>query len=93
MNYRHYNAQQAGRDSVELFTLLFFKDREEKATGLIMSCKKNGIKVWIPKFGLEGTIFINHTNKVGAKLGGSRRRICLTTTTPATSTLTPRRVS
>ena len=27
INYRHRNAQMAGRASVELFTLIFFKDR------------------------------------------------------------------
>ena len=49
MNYRHYNAQMAGRDSVELFTIIFFKNQEERATGVIMACKKNGIKGWVPK--------------------------------------------
>ena len=63
MNYRHYNAQIAGRESVELFTVIFFAKRREKAAGLVMGCKKNGIKVWVPQYGLEGTIFINHTNK------------------------------
>lgn len=64
MNIRHRNAQLAGRDSVELFTLIFFNNKNEKATGVIMSCKKNGVKVWVPKYGIEGTIFINNTNKV-----------------------------
>ena len=64
MNFRHHNAQMAGRDSVELFTIIFFNNKEEKATGLVMNCKKNGLKVWVPKYGLEGTIFINNTNKV-----------------------------
>ena len=66
MNYRHYNAQIAGRESVELFTVIFFAKRREKAAGLVMGCKKNGIKVWVPQYGLEGTIFINHTNKKNA---------------------------
>lgn len=65
MNTRHYNAQMAGRDSVELFTVIFFNNKNEKATGVVMNCKKNAIKVWVPKYGLEGMIFINHTNKVG----------------------------
>lgn len=66
MNMRHYNAQIAGRESVELFTVIFFSKRKEKAAGLVMGCKKNGIKVWVPQYGLEGTIFINHTNKKNA---------------------------
>lgn len=64
MNVRHRNAQLAGRDSVELFTLIFFNQKNETATGVIMNCKKNGVKVWVPKYGIEGTIFINNTNKV-----------------------------
>ena len=66
MNMRHYNAQIAGRESVELFTVIFFSKRKEKAAGLVMGCKKNGIKVWVPQYGLEGTIYINHTNKKNA---------------------------
>ena len=58
MNFRHYNAQMAGRDSVELFTILFFNNKNEKATGVIMMCKKNGVKV-----------YINNTNKVGMDAG------------------------
>ena len=64
MNVRHRNAQLAGRDSVELFTLIFFNQKNETATGVIMNCKKNGVKVWVPKYGIEGTIFINNTNKL-----------------------------
>ena len=64
MNTRHYNAQMAGRDSVELFTVIFFNNKNEKATGVVMNCKKNGIKVWVPKYGIEGMIFINNTSKV-----------------------------
>ena len=63
MNMRHYNAQVAGRESVELFTIIFFSKKKEKAAGLVMGCKKNGIKVWVPQYGIEGMIFINHTNK------------------------------
>lgn len=64
MNFRHYNAQMAGRDSVELFTILFFNNKNEKATGVIMACKKNGLKVWVPKYGIEGMVYINNMNKV-----------------------------
>lgn len=69
MNFRHYNAQMAGRDSVELFTILFFNNKNEKATGVIMMCKKNGVKVWVPKYGIEGMVYINNTNKAGMDAG------------------------
>ena len=69
MNFRPYNAQMAGRDSVELFTILFFNNKNEKATGVIMACKKNGLKVWVPKYGIEGMVYINNTNKVSVSDG------------------------
>ena len=34
-----------------------------------MMCKKNGVKVWVPKYGIEGMVYINNTNKVGMDAG------------------------
>ena len=64
MNTRHYNAQMAGRDSVQLYTYIFFNKRREESVGICMQCCKNGIVVWIPKFGLEGYVMFtkNHEN-------------------------------
>lgn len=43
MNTRHYNAQMAGRDSVQLYTYIFFNKRREESVGICMQCCKNGI--------------------------------------------------
>lgn len=65
MNVRHRNAQLAGRDSVELFTLIFFNQKNENSYWSNYDIvKKMESKYGIPKYGIEGTIFINNTNKV-----------------------------
>ncbi|KAK8809491.1 hypothetical protein WA158_000434 [Blastocystis sp. Blastoise] len=63
MNLRHLNAQLAGRDSVQLYTYIYFNKRDETAVGICMKCWKNGIVVWIPKFGIEGPIHFTKGNK------------------------------
>lgn len=45
INYRHKNAQYAGRGSVQLNVLAFFKGKEEKTEGYVMGIRKNGIQV------------------------------------------------
>lgn len=42
MNKRHLHAQLAGRESVELYTKLFFKDAKVERA-IIMRCKSNGV--------------------------------------------------
>ena len=54
MNVRHRNAQLAGRDSVELFTLIFFNQKNETATGVIMNCKKMESKYGYLNMELKG---------------------------------------
>ncbi|XP_075146089.1 exosome complex exonuclease RRP44-like protein Dis3 [Haematobia irritans] len=59
LNYRHKMAQYAGRASVALNTHLFFKGKVQDEEGYILFVRKNALQVLIPKFGLEGTIFLN----------------------------------
>jgi exosome complex exonuclease DIS3/RRP44 len=57
INHRHRAAQQAGRASTDLYTLFFFRDRAaEEEEALISSVRSNGIRVIVPKYGLEGSI-------------------------------------
>lgn len=58
LNIRHRNAQHAGRASVDLHTLIFFKDKEVIADARVTRVKSNAIIVFIPKFGLEGSIML-----------------------------------
>ena len=42
-------AQQAARSSVELYTLLFFKNKSIKEEAYVIRVLKNGLVVLIPK--------------------------------------------
>ncbi|MFH4974380.1 hypothetical protein AB6A40_001089 [Gnathostoma spinigerum] len=56
LNYRHKQAQYAGRASILLNTLLYFKDRCELLDGYIMGIRKNGLQVFVPKYGFESVL-------------------------------------
>ncbi|KAK0045183.1 exosome complex exonuclease RRP44 [Biomphalaria pfeifferi] len=59
LNYRHKMAQYAGRASVNLHTHLFFKTRVQDEQGHVLILRKNALQILIPKYGLEGTVFLN----------------------------------
>ena len=46
LNVRHHNAQMAGRASVELHTLIFFKDRETVADARITKVSGGSSGIW-----------------------------------------------
>lgn len=50
MNHRHKMAQYAGRSSVELHTVIFFKDKIVKEEAYVTRIKANGFIVLIPKY-------------------------------------------
>ena len=56
LNLRHRNAQYAGRSSVELHTLIFFKDRVVDEDAYVLATKSNGVVVIVPKFGIQGRV-------------------------------------
>ncbi|KAF5828225.1 hypothetical protein DUNSADRAFT_18006 [Dunaliella salina] len=58
LNKRHRNAQLAGRASVELHTLIFFKDRTVHADARVTKVKANGLIVFVPKYGIEGPVYL-----------------------------------
>ena len=58
INYRHRMAQYAERSSVNLFTHMFFKNTPRDEQGYILFIKQNAIQVLIPKYGLEGTLYL-----------------------------------
>jgi len=66
INYRHRNAQFAGRASVELHTLIFFRDKSVTAGARIMSVKSNGLVVLVPKYGIEGPVLLAGDGEEGA---------------------------
>lgn len=63
LNFRHRNAQMAGRASIEYYVGQALKARGEKAPnskidveGYVMKVFENGIVVFVPQFGVEGLV-------------------------------------
>lgn len=63
LNYRKRMADYAGRASVSLHTQLFFANRKQIEQGYVLFVRKNAIQVLIPKYGLEGTLFLTEKSK------------------------------
>ncbi|XP_067948007.1 exosome complex exonuclease RRP44-like [Watersipora subatra] len=59
LNHRHVMAQYASRASVGLHTQLFFKTRDLLEEGYVLTVRKNALQVLIPKYGLEGTLYVD----------------------------------
>ena len=59
MNYRHKMAQYAGRASVNLHTQLFFRNRKVDEEAYVLYVRKNALQVLIPKYGLEGNLYLD----------------------------------
>lgn len=62
-------AQYAGRASVSLNTHLFFRGRTQEEDGYILFVRKNALQILVPKFGLEGTIYLNDKKGAAVKAG------------------------
>lgn len=58
LNYRHRQAQYAGRASVALNTHILFNNRVEIVSAVVLVVKRNALQVLIPKYGLEGPIYL-----------------------------------
>lgn len=65
INHRNRMAQQVGRASSELFTMLYFRDKRIAETAMIVRVKNNGIGVLVEKFGVEGTITLWREDEEG----------------------------
>lgn len=68
LNYRHRQAQQASRSSVELFTNLFFKNKIVDEVGYVIRILKNAFSVLIPKYGIEGLVHTTSKKELGGGL-------------------------
>lgn len=65
LNYRHRNAQMASRASVELHTLIYFRNRPTTTQARIVKIRSNGFIVFVPKFGIEGPVYLTQKEKRG----------------------------
>ena len=71
LNYRHRNAQMAGRASAELHTVLFFRNRPAVASARVIRVRKNGMVVFIPQYGIEGPVVLAPSGAGGAAGAGA----------------------
>ena len=62
LNKKHRTSKEAQRDSVLLFQSIYFKDKNEIQDAVIYNVKSNGVLVFIPKYGLKGTIYFKDVN-------------------------------
>ncbi|KAM7260331.1 hypothetical protein ACFE04_016072 [Oxalis oulophora] len=65
LNYRHRNAQMAGRASVELHTLIYFRNRPTDTEARIVKIRSNGFIVFVPKYGIEGPVYLTQRSEKG----------------------------
>ena len=76
LNKRHNAAQLAGRASVQLYTQIFFKDRPQEADAVVVRVRANGLVVLVPRFGIEGPVFLGPRGKEGsAKVAEAASRV------------------
>nr|CAB3238058.1 exosome complex exonuclease RRP44-like [Phallusia mammillata] len=66
LNFRHRMAQYAQRASVALHTQMFFRGKMVDEQGFIIVVRKNAVQVLIPKYGLEGTVFLDRDHQGNA---------------------------
>jgi len=66
INYRHRNAQMASRASAELYTLIFFHKRTATADARVIKVKENALVVFVPKYGIEGVVWLAKKEEKGA---------------------------
>ena len=65
INFRHRNAQMAGRASVEYYVGQALKGRILEEDGFVMRIFSNGFVVFVPRFGIEGLIRLRDLAKEG----------------------------
>ena len=51
-------AQHASRASTDLHCQLFFKDRVQDEEAFVVRVRKNAISVLVPRYGLEGPVYL-----------------------------------
>eukprot|EP00762_Andalucia_godoyi_P005135 ANDGO_03997.mRNA.1 Exosome complex exonuclease RRP44 homolog A len=62
LNHRHLQAQLAGRDSVELHTVMLFRDRgEDTQDAIVLGLQEQAshMSVFVPRYGIEGKIDVH----------------------------------
>ncbi|XP_068646865.1 exosome complex exonuclease RRP44 homolog A [Aristolochia californica] len=93
LNYRHRNAQMASRASVELHTLIYFRNRPTDTEARIVKIRSNGLIVFVPKYGIEGPVYLIHKGERGEWLvDEEHQRVTKTDASVSYSVLQPVRI-
>jgi len=58
LNQRHTLAQHAGRASVALHTLIFFRAKATEEDAYVIKVRENGVVVLVPRYGIEGIVYV-----------------------------------
>lgn len=58
INYRHHQAQLAGRASADLFTVIYFRGKTVREEGRIVRVRQNGVVVLVPRYGVETIAYV-----------------------------------
>lgn len=58
LNERHTLAQNAERASVELFTLIYFRDRKVEEEAYVIKIQEAGALLLVPRYGIEGFAYV-----------------------------------
>lgn len=66
INHRHTMAQYAGRASVAFHTLVYFRGRDVEEAAYIIKVRDNGVVVLVPRYGIEGIVFVADKANGGA---------------------------
>eukprot|EP00939_MAST-03C_sp_MAST-3C-sp1_P000057 g57.t1 len=64
-NRRHYAAQMAGRESVQLYTRVFFRTRPRVIKANILAVRPTGVSVLVMEFGFEGFVRLKSVEEGG----------------------------
>ena len=68
LNRRHHMAQLAGRASVALYTLLYFEgDGATVEDAVVTHVSDRGVRVMVPRFGIEGKVYLAPKRPRGAR--------------------------
>ena len=59
LNERHLASKEAQRGSVALYALLYFRNGPVVETAYATRAKPNGIEVLVPRYGVEGWVFVD----------------------------------
>eukprot|EP00736_Rhodelphis_marinus_P013737 Rmarinus@m.21213 len=65
INRRNRLARMASRASVELHTLVYFKNRTVEEDGRVLKLRNNGVIVFVPRYGIEASVYLCEKGEKG----------------------------